>query len=102
MKCAAQTTSTCGFDGTCDGSGGCRRYPAGVTCKPAWCDGATFEAASACDGQGACVAAVAIDCTPYQCGTSGGVPACLTTCALGGIDCVAPAVCANGVCSPRP
>jgi hypothetical protein len=99
--CAAQPISQCGFDGMCDGNGGCQRYGAGVACKAASCDGKNYVPASACDGQGACVAASPVDCTPYVCGPST-APACLATCAVGGTDCVSPAVCANGSCGARP
>jgi hypothetical protein len=102
QKCAAQAASTCSFDGTCDGAGGCRKYPAGTLCKAASCNVASFAPASACDGLGACIAPKAIDCTPFKCGTVGAALACLTTCATGGTDCVAPAVCMNNSCGSRP
>jgi hypothetical protein len=57
--------------------------------------------ASACDGQGACVAASVVDCAPYVCDTTGGPPACRITCRAGGTDCVTPAVCVIGSCGPR-
>ena len=102
QKCAPQPASTCSFDGTCDGNGGCRLFPAGAQCQAASCNGASYMPASACDGQGMCVAGKAVDCTPYKCGTVAAVPACLTTCATGGTDCVSPAVCANNSCGARP
>jgi hypothetical protein len=100
-QCAKQPATTCSFDGTCNGSGGCRRYPAGVACKAASCLGPTYTPASACDGQGVCVAAKAVNCTPYNCDSSTGAAACIATCKTGGTDCVAPAVCANGSCGPK-
>jgi hypothetical protein len=100
QKCAPQPIATCGFDGTCDGNGGCRHYPAGTQCQAASCNSASFVPASACDGQGACVAAKPVDCAPYKCG--GTTPACLTTCTVGGTDCLSPAVCAGGSCGARP
>jgi len=102
QKCAVQPATSCGFDGTCDGNGGCRKYPAGAQCKAPSCNGASYLPASACDGQGACVAAKAVDCTPYKCSTAGAAPACLMTCAMGGTDCVSPAVCNNSSCGARP
>ncbi|HVU52600.1 MAG TPA: hypothetical protein VHL80_18095, partial [Polyangia bacterium] len=101
-KCTMADSSTCGYDGTCDGDGACRRWPAGTQCKAPACNQASFVPGSACDGQGACVAQKSIDCTPYKCGTGTGTPACLTTCAAGGTDCVAPAVCMNSSCGMRP
>jgi len=101
-KCATSDSSTCLFDGTCDGNGACRRWPAGTQCKAPGCNGASLVPGSACDGQGSCIAAKTIDCTPYKCGTGTGTPACLTTCAAGGTDCVSPAVCLNSSCGAKP
>jgi hypothetical protein len=102
QQCAGQPASSCAFNGLCDGNGGCQKYPAGVACQAASCSGASFLPVSACDGQGTCVAAKAVDCTPYNCGTSGAAPACLATCQTGGTDCASPAVCTNGSCGARP
>jgi hypothetical protein len=102
QKCAPQPSVTCGFDGTCDGSGGCRKYPAGTQCKAASCSGATFMPASACDGQGKCMAATSIDCTPYNCGTVNAALTCLTTCTTGGNECIAGATCMNASCGAKP
>ncbi len=102
--CAAQPVAQCGFDGMCDGNGGCQRYGAGVICKAASCAAAkTYRARLGVRRTGrACVAAKSpVDCTPYVCGPST-APACLATCAVGGTDCVSPAVCANGSCGARP
>jgi hypothetical protein len=100
-QCAKQDASSCGFDGTCDGNGGCRRFTPGVACKAESCQGASYMPASACDGQGSCVAANVVDCTPYICDASAGAPSCLATCKAGGSDCVSPAVCTNGSCGAR-
>jgi hypothetical protein len=99
--CSKQDPSTCSYDGTCDGDGLCRRYPGGVACKPASCNGASYLPQAACDGQGTCVAPKAVSCAPYKCGTSGAAPACLQTCATA-TDCVSPAVCTNSSCGMRP
>jgi hypothetical protein len=100
-RCADQGAPSCGYDGTCDGNGSCRKFPGGVACAPAGCNGAMVEPARACDGQGTCAAATAIDCTPFMCGTAGGAPACRTDCTLD-TDCVAPKACVNGSCGMRP
>jgi hypothetical protein len=100
--CAQQPASSCGFDGTCDGNGGCQRHPAGVACKAATCRGSSWIPPSACDGQGTCVAASPVDCVPYVCDAAATPARCLTVCQPNGIDCVAPAVCASGSCGPRP
>jgi hypothetical protein len=101
-ECAKQPASGCGFDGTCDGNSGCRRYAPGVACKAEACQGASsYVPASACDGQGTCVAPSVVDCTPYVCDATGGAPACRADCRAGGADCVSPAVCAAASCGPR-
>jgi hypothetical protein len=100
--CAQQPVSSCGFDGTCDGNGGCRRYPAGIACKAATCQAGSWLPPSACDGQGICVVASPVDCAPYVCAASATPPRCLTVCQQNGTDCVAPAVCGSGSCGPRP
>jgi hypothetical protein len=99
--CAKQPSSTCGFDGTCDGNGGCRRYPVGVACKAEGCQGALYVPAAACDGQGTCMAPANVDCSPYICDSTGGSPACRTTCRAGGTDCQAPATCVNSSCGAK-
>jgi hypothetical protein len=102
--CVDQLAPSCGFDGKCDGNGACRRYEAGVGCKAAACsaNGAALMPASACDGEGVCAAANAVECAPYVCDATGGAPACRTTCRAGSADCVAPAVCVNGSCGVTP
>ncbi|HVX96975.1 MAG TPA: hypothetical protein VHK47_18815 [Polyangia bacterium] len=99
--CADQGAASCGFDGKCDGNGACRKYRAGITCKPPSCQGTSFVPPSACDGQGSCVTLKEVDCAPYNCATSG-PPACASTCTTGGGECASPAVCVNGSCGPRP
>lgn len=102
--CADQGAASCGFNGRCDGNGACQRYEAGMACKVEACaaNGTSLVPAAACDGQGACAAANAVDCTPYVCDATGGTPACRKTCRAGGADCVAPAVCVDGSCGPKP
>jgi hypothetical protein len=97
--CAQQMAVSCGFDGTCDGSGGCRRYPAGVACASPSCQGSTLSVAAACDGQGTCLTAPAIACAPYACDVA--AARCRTTCA-GDADC-AGASCdlTTGSCGPK-
>lgn len=97
-SCAQQPPSSCGFDGTCDGNGGCRRYPPGVACAPATCQSSTLLAASACDGQGTCVTPPSIACAPYLCDT--GTLACKTSCVTSA-DC-AGSTCLNGSCGAKP
>jgi hypothetical protein len=96
--CAAQAASTCGTDGKCDGSGGCRKHPAGTLCVPAGCqaDGVTLTFASTCDGAGSCQMGASQPCTPFRCDAA--TNACKTTCAGNG-DCVSPNLCStNNLC----
>jgi hypothetical protein len=98
--CAQQPPATCGFDGTCDGSGGCRRYPAGVACAQASCTAGQLKVAAACDGQGTCTAGTPVDCTPYACDTAAPSPRCRVDCVVAA-DCTANS-CVGGSCGPAP
>src|SRR5262249_30355198 len=40
-QCPMAAQSTCGNDGTCDGAGGCRKYPSGTQCAGPACMSAT-------------------------------------------------------------
>ena len=53
-ECDVELASTCGRDGSCDGAGNCRKYPAGTVCKPGSCTGSTETEASTCSAAGAC------------------------------------------------
>jgi hypothetical protein len=70
-SCAREPETTCGRDGTCDGLGSCRRWPAGTICKPAVCEpqSTRLRLAWLCDGAGSCAAFApdALDCAPYGC-----------------------------------
>jgi len=100
-SCAQQPAASCGFDGTCDGNGGCRRYPSGVACGAGQCTAGSAANAlvgtSACDGQGACVTPAAIACAPYLCDAI--ALRCTTSCVTG-TDC-ASGTCLSGSCGPR-
>lgn len=98
--CAPQPASTCGFDGTCDGSGGCQRHQVGVACSVATCAGSLLVPVGACNGEGTCQPAAAVDCMPFTCDPSG-FPHCRTSCASDN-DCVPGITCANGTCGTRP
>ena len=63
----AADASTCGLDGTCDGSGGCRKHVAGTLCKPGTCDGDAVVGVNVCDGQGRCKAGPTTICAPFNC-----------------------------------
>jgi hypothetical protein len=61
----------CGRDGTCNGNGACRLYPASKPCSAAHCVGDVVQSQH-CSGLGACVTD-AMDCAPYAC-TNGKCP----------------------------
>ncbi|MEB2313494.1 MAG: hypothetical protein OZ921_14425 [Sorangiineae bacterium] len=82
--CSAAATTTCGLDGTCDGSGGCRYYAAGTVCGATSCNGSTLTGAT-CNASHAC-APGSVPCDPYLCATS-------TTC---GTSCTSTAQCVSG------
>ena len=74
-ECPALAQSTCLGDGSCDGAGACRRYPAGTSCGAETC-AADVHTLPRCDGLGACLPQVG-NCAPYRC--LDGVT-CETTC----------------------
>jgi hypothetical protein len=95
--CKKSAPETCGQDGTCNGMGGCSKHKAGTACGKAGCSGSGLVPAAACDGNGSCQAGTPINCAPSMCGNG----ACKLVCASNN-DCVAPAICVNGSCGPRP
>jgi PA14 domain len=92
--CATTDASTCGLDGTCDGAGACRNFPAGTTCSTASCSSATLRAAGTCDGKSHCQIPAPATCGGYTCVTA---TACRTVCAADA-DCASPSVCGTGAC----
>jgi len=63
--------AACGTDGTCDGKGGCRKYPLGTPCGALGrCKSAyVLEGGDVCNGLGACVSGSGQTtfCLPYLC-----------------------------------
>jgi hypothetical protein len=115
-ECTADLVSTCGRDGTCDGAGGCRLYPAKTECEPGGCVGTTSErAARLCDGKGVCQATMSRSCTSSTCQNGSCASVCTTsdvclpgfncenqTCKLKrplGQSCSSAAQCGSGICS---
>src|SRR3954470_1766618 len=70
--CVMSAASTCGLDGTCDGTGGCRKYPASTMCKSGSCDGDAVVGSYACDGAGHCKPGPTRICVPFSCNPSTG------------------------------
>jgi hypothetical protein len=115
--CGTDAPSSCQKDGTCDGSGACRLYPVGTTCRASKCDPTTdaFTPDFKCDGRGVCDSNIALPCAPYKCKDATTCwSACTdsTQCALGkscvngscglkgpGATCVQGAECASGFCA---
>ena len=88
-SCQTQLPATCGYDGTCDGSGGCRRYVQGTVCEAPSCRGVSLNLARTCDGSGDCAYRGSTSCSPFTCSGS----ACKTTC-TSDVDC-----CCNKKCN---
>ena len=96
--CVAAAASTCGFDGTCDGAGGCRRHVAGTICKAGSCDGTAVVGALACDGNGRCKPGPTTICAPYSCDPTKG--ACFEACTQTS-DCASGQQCVAGSCGVK-
>jgi hypothetical protein len=114
--CPQDPVPMCGRDGTCNGAGSCRQYPAGTECAAGRCMGTTEFAASTCNGTGTCVAGASRvcpgggTCMGSSCGSS-----CTTdgNCQTGffcdqgvcrgkrarGAACTGPSQCASGFCA---
>ena len=61
-----QPASSCGFDGLCNGLGGCRRHPDGTLCAPGRCAGNGVVGGKQCK-DGSCSAEATVACFPYGC-----------------------------------
>ncbi len=98
-QCKTDAVSSCGFDGTCDGAGACRKYPDGTVCTPGRCTGPTVTGTMVCSA-GACKAGPSTTCTPFACDALGTPPKCFSACTLDsqcdGRRCVA------GSCGKKP
>jgi hypothetical protein len=94
-RCSKTATSTCGQDGTCDGSAACRLWSTSTSCQAQTCltTGSTLVDQLFCDGKGACKSAQTSDqhkCDPYMCGpgsTCKTAPCQQNTDCSGGIAC---------------
>ena len=95
--CPDDGSASCGRDGTCDGSGACRKYPTGVVCKQPSCNGSTLTLAFRC-AAGACAPTSGQPCDPYVCSDAA---SCGKTCTKNQ-DCTSPNTCNNGSCGKRP
>ena len=98
-ECAEQPSSSCGNDGFCDGSGGCRKHSNTTPCGPTTCTndpgGTSSTAGDLCNGSGACATGVgAVSCGLYRCAGD----ACAQTCTSAS-ECIDGAFCDDGTCA---
>ncbi len=100
-QCAELPATSCGYDGTCDGQGLCRKHPAGTQCMPGSCSGSSIIAAGACDGKGKCDPGPVITCAPFLCDEQLGNPRCFAGC-MAPTQCISGVTCANGSCGRKP
>jgi hypothetical protein len=92
--CAATPASTCGHDGTCNGTGACRFWPEGAACGAPQCLNAFALSGRACDGSGTCRQPTTMKpCTPYGCAGA----TCATSC-VSVADCAPGHLCTGGRC----
>src|SRR5262245_16787274 len=96
--CTTSPISSCGFDGKCDGMGGCSKYPMNTVCKAGTCEGDAVIGANVCDGIGHCKPGSTRICVPFSCDP--GTGACYETCATNS-QCVSGHQCVSGSCGPR-
>lgn len=96
-QCKRDDVATCGFDGTCDGNGACRRYPDGTTCDKGVCDGATIKNSKACKA-GKCETGSNTVCSPFACNADN--VQCFTECQADN-QCAPGQQCKNGSCGKK-
>jgi hypothetical protein len=76
--CQQDPVNTCGLDGSCDGSGACRKYITGTVCGTPICSGAATYSIKKCSATGSCASGLPLACLPYKCQSSTGQ--CYTSC----------------------
>ncbi len=92
--CPSDPPASCGREGSCDGAGACRLYPATAECQPGGCESPTVErAAGLCDGKGACRPPTTRPCAGSTCQMG----SCSTACTASA-DCQAGFFCDKGAC----
>jgi hypothetical protein len=89
--CAATAATSCGLDGSCDGLGACRNWPATTICKPQQCSGTKTQLASYCSG-GACTEIItgpasSLACDPYICESGLCLQSCKNNSDCSGVTC---------------
>jgi hypothetical protein len=92
---------TCGLDGTCNGSNGCRITPLGTPCGTAACSGNMITPVGSCDGISTCTPGSTQACPGgFTCASS---TACRTSCtaATSATDCAAGNYCSGTSCAAK-
>jgi len=97
--CKKSEVATCGLDGTCDGNGACRQYPAGTVCLAGTCDGAAVSGINVCTGNGRCLPGSLKICVPYTCNQA--QKDCAAACTTSA-DCSTGHACVAGSCGAKP
>jgi hypothetical protein len=93
-QCTAEPREGCGLDGTCDGAGACRRWPAGTPCGGFACAGAAVLTGSFCDGAGTCAGQL-VPCGNYRCNPI--FTSCFTRCVTNA-ECAPGKTCSATLC----
>ncbi|MCG5053594.1 MAG: hypothetical protein KA712_11590 [Myxococcales bacterium] len=65
-SCQVDPASSCGFDGTCDGAGACRKHPDGTLCAEGTCDRTGSRDRKVCSA-GSCSAEKNLVCGSFLC-----------------------------------
>jgi len=97
-ECPDDGAATCKRDGTCNGTGLCRFYTKGTTCKPGstTCVG-NFVKGYICDGLGTCEnESTGVDCSPHACLNNQCANPCTTS-----SDCLTGNFCDAGQCKGK-
>ena len=93
-ECTQTGADTCGYDGSCDGGGGCRYWDGATVCLDQRCTAGLKLDTKFCNGSGSCSAGGAsTNCCPYGCSGN----ECRTDCSSN-TQCCANHFCVNGEC----
>jgi hypothetical protein len=95
-QCRLEPATGCGFDGTCDGAGACRKWVDGTVCAAGKCGGATVTGGKVCQG-GECKPGPTTLCSPFLCDPA--TDRCHTSCSTNA-QCDGRS-CAAGSCGKR-
>lgn len=95
-ECTLEAGNVCGYDGTCNGAGACRR-PNGTSCGMSSCSNGIETPAPSCNGVGTCSSPVPRDCGAYVCAGN----RCGTSCSSDA-GCSVGHTCTGTTCVPLP